>query len=180
MERVRSQAKAALVCNTQGCQLHPKTGEIDTRKRRKNRDMGAHKATRRAESGMTQRTEQGERGVGDTQAREMDVAAAQETKGGAGGQSRDGHGERTDERNDNTTRGMKRTREDDDGCAGHSRKQKEQAAEQECRRTMRAYNVHTTPTLPTTTTITTTNTTTTTTNHTTTTTTTIHPLHTIP
>ena len=85
MERARSQAKAALVCNTQGCQLHPKTGEIETRKRRKNRDMGTHKATRRAEPGMTQRTEQGERGVGDTQAREMDVAAAQETKGGAGG-----------------------------------------------------------------------------------------------
>ena len=84
MERVRSQAKAALVCNTQGCQLHPKTGEIETRKRRKSRDMGTHKAMRRAESGMTQRTERGERGVGDTQAREMDVAAAQETKGGAG------------------------------------------------------------------------------------------------
>ena len=80
---------------------------------------------------------------------------------------------------DNVTCGMKRTREDAEGCTGHSRKQKEQAAEQECRRTMRANNVHTTPTLSTTTTITTTNTTTTTTNHTTTTTT-IHPLHTIP
>ena len=35
MERVRSQAKAALVCKTQGYQLHPETGEMETRKRRK-------------------------------------------------------------------------------------------------------------------------------------------------
>ena len=47
--------------------------------------MGTHKATRRAEPGMTQRMEQEERGVGVTQTREMDVAAAQETKGGERG-----------------------------------------------------------------------------------------------
>ena len=73
MERVRTQAKAALVCDTQGCQLHPKTGEIETRKRRRSRDVSTHKATRRVESGMTQRMEQGEKGEGGTQTREMDV-----------------------------------------------------------------------------------------------------------
>ena len=181
MERVHIQAKAAQVCNTQGCQLHPKTGEIETRKRRKSQDMNTHKATRRVESDMTRRMEPGERGGGGTQARERDVAAAQELEGIAGEQRRDGHGERTSGRDDNTTRGIKRTREDDEGRAGHSRRQKEQTAEQGCRRTMMAHNAHTTPTLPTTTIITTTTTTTTTTNtNHTTTTTTIHPLHTIP
>ena len=77
--------------------------------------MNTHKATRRVESGMTRRMELGERGGGGTQAREMDVAAAQESEGEAGEQRRDGHGERTSERDDNTTRGMKRTREDDEG-----------------------------------------------------------------
>ena len=93
---------------------------------------------------------------------------------------RDGHSERTSARDDNATRGMKRTREDDEGRAGHSRRRIEQAAEQGCRRTMIAHKAHTTPTLPTTTIITTTTTTTINTHHTTTTTTTIHPLHTIP
>ena len=129
IERVRLQAKAAQVCNTQGCQLHPKTGEIETRKRRKSRDMSTHKATRRVEPDMTWNMELGERGGGGTQAREMDVAAAQESEGGVGEQRRDGHSERTSARDDNTTRGMKRTREDDEGRAGHSRKRKEQAAE---------------------------------------------------
>ena len=46
--------------------------------------MNAHKATRRAESRMTQRVEQGEHGVGGIRAREMDVIAAQESEGGAG------------------------------------------------------------------------------------------------
>ncbi len=179
MERVRSQAKAALACNTQGCQLHPKTGEIETRKRRRSRDVSTHKATRRVESGVTWRIEQGEKGVDGTQARGMDVTAAQEAEGGAGEQSGDGYGERTSEGDDNVTRGKKRTREDDEGCAGHSRKQKEQAAEQGCRRTIIAHNAHTTPTLPTNNNITAT-TTTANTNHTNNTTTTIHPLHTIP
>ena len=35
VEKVRSQAKAALMCETQGCQLHPETGETENRKRRK-------------------------------------------------------------------------------------------------------------------------------------------------
>ena len=59
-----------------------------------------------------------EEGIGDTQSREMDVEAAQETEGGAGEQSWDGHGERTGERDDNTTRGIKRTREDDEWSGG--------------------------------------------------------------
>ena len=180
MERVQLQAKAAQVCNTQGSQLHPKTGETETRKRRTGRDMNTHKAMKRVESDTTWRRELCERGGDGTQVGEMDVVAAQESEGGVGGQRRDGHGERTSARDDNTTRGMKCTREDDEGRAGHSRRRKEQAAEQGCRRTMMAHNAHTTPTLPTTNIITTTTTTTTNTNHTTTTTTTIHPLHTIP
>ena len=80
MERVHSQAKAAQVCNTQGCQLHPKTSDVETRKRRKSQDMNTHKATRRVESDKPWRTELGERGGGGTQAGEMDVAAAQEVR----------------------------------------------------------------------------------------------------
>ena len=40
VEKVRMKAKAALVSETQGCQLHPETGETETRKRRKSQDMG--------------------------------------------------------------------------------------------------------------------------------------------
>ena len=105
--------------------------------------MNTHKATKRVESDMTWRRELCERRGDGTQVGEMDVVAAQESEGGVGEKRRDGHGERTSERDDNTTRGMKRTREDDDGCAGHSRKQKEQAAEQECRSTMMVHNAHT-------------------------------------
>ena len=91
-----------------------------------------------------------------------------------GGQRRDGHGERMSARDDKTTCGMKRTREDGEGSTGNSRRQKEQAAEQGCRTTIMAHNAHTTPTIPTTNIITTTTTTNTNTNHTNTTTTT-HP-----
>ena len=35
VEKVRSQTQAALVCKTQGCQLHPATGDMGTRKRRR-------------------------------------------------------------------------------------------------------------------------------------------------
>ena len=72
------------------------------------------------------------------------TSAAQESEGGGGEQLRDGHGEKTGARDDNTMRGMKRTREDDEGRAGYSRRRKEQAAEQGCRRTMMAHNAHTT------------------------------------
>ena len=35
VEKVRSQTQAALICKTQGRQLHPETGELETRKRRR-------------------------------------------------------------------------------------------------------------------------------------------------
>ena len=95
--------------------------------------MNTHKATKRVESDMTWRMELCKRGGDGTQVGEMDVVAAQESEGGVGGQRKGGHGERTSARDGNTTRGMKLTREDGEGSAGHSRRQKEQAAEQECR-----------------------------------------------
>ena len=97
MEQVRSQTQAALVCETQGRQLHPETGEMETRKRRKSHDVNVYKAVRSTEAGRIQRVEHGRQRAGDVHARAMDVTAAQESEAGKDTQGRDRQGERTSE-----------------------------------------------------------------------------------
>ena len=76
MKKVRSQAKAALVCETQGCQLHPETGETENRKRRKSQDTGTYKVPRGTESGRTRGLEHNRQRAGDINEGELDVTAA--------------------------------------------------------------------------------------------------------
>ena len=103
------------------------------------------------ESGRTQEVEHGRRRAGDINARAMDVTAAQESEAGKDTQGRERQGERTSEEYGNDTRGTKRTCEEDEGYMENNRRQREQAAEQECRATMVEHNTHHTPTYTTTT-----------------------------
>ena len=66
VEKVRLKAKAALVCETQGCKLHPETGEMGNRKRRKRSDTGAYKVLRETESGRTCGLERNRQRTGDS------------------------------------------------------------------------------------------------------------------
>ena len=88
VEKVRSQTQAALICKTQGRQLHPETGDVGTRKRRRSKDTSAYKAVRNDESGRTQGVELGRQRAGDINARATGVTAAQDLEAGKDAQGR--------------------------------------------------------------------------------------------
>ena len=150
---MRSHTQAALICKTQGRQLHPETGEVETRKRRKSHDASVHKAVRSTESGRTQRVEHGRQGAGNVNARAMDVTAAQELEVGTDAQGGEKQGASTNEENNVSTRGTKRVREEDNGHTGNNTKQRGKAAEQISRRTTVVQNVCDTSTYTTITTV---------------------------
>ena len=129
VEKVRMQAKAALISETQGSQLHPETGEAENRKRRKRSDAGVYQQLRVTELSRVRGVECNGQQTGGTRDGELSVPAAQELEKQADERKKKKRGEKASEMSNSSERGTKRMRATDEEHVRNVRNQREQAAE---------------------------------------------------